>query len=144
MSSSLWPHGLQHTGPPCPSPIPGVYSNSCPLSRWCHPTISSSVNPLLPPSVFPRFRYPRYLWYQPNIFTFIDFYFIFVFNSLNCFPGFIQYFLLSFHSNLFFFVYLIMYPSYLKYFPLTFMFLFFEYLILGFLSIICPNESCAL
>ena len=101
-------------------------------------------HPLLPLSVFPRFRYPRYLWYQPNIFTFIDFYFIFVFNSLNCFPGFIQYFLLSFHSNLFFFVYLIMYPSYLKYFPLTFMFLFFEYLILGFLSIICPNESCAL
>ena len=43
MSDSLWPHGLQHTRPPCPSPTPGVYSNSCPLSRWCHPTISSSV-----------------------------------------------------------------------------------------------------
>ena len=42
---SLWPHGLQHTRPPCPSPTPGLYSNSCPLSRWCHPTISSSVAP---------------------------------------------------------------------------------------------------
>ena len=40
---SLPPHGLQHTRPPCPSPIPGVYSNSCPLSQWCHPTIPSSV-----------------------------------------------------------------------------------------------------
>ena len=38
-------HGLQHVRPPCPSPIPGVYSNSCPLSRWCHPIISSSVTP---------------------------------------------------------------------------------------------------
>ena len=45
MSDSLWPHGLQHTRPPCPSPTPGIYSNSCPLSRWCHPTISSSVIP---------------------------------------------------------------------------------------------------
>ena len=45
MSDSLWPHGLQHARPPCPSPIPGVYPNSCPLSRWCHPTISSSVVP---------------------------------------------------------------------------------------------------
>ena len=42
---SLWPHGLQHTKPPCPSPTPGVYSNSCVLSRWCHPTISSFVIP---------------------------------------------------------------------------------------------------
>ena len=40
-----WPHGLQHTRPPCPSPTPRVYSNSCPLSWWCHPTISSSVIP---------------------------------------------------------------------------------------------------
>ena len=45
VSDSLWPHGLQHVRPPCPSPTPGVYSNSCPLSRWCHPTISSSVIP---------------------------------------------------------------------------------------------------
>ena len=43
--NSLWPHGLQHTRVPCPSPFPGVWSNSCPLSRWCHPTISSSVIP---------------------------------------------------------------------------------------------------
>ena len=39
----LWPHGLQHTRPPCPSPTPGVHSDSCSLSRWCYPTISSSV-----------------------------------------------------------------------------------------------------
>ena len=43
MSDSLWPHGLQHARLPCPSPTPRVYSNSCPSSRWCHPTISSSV-----------------------------------------------------------------------------------------------------
>ena len=45
MSDSLRPHGMQHTRPPCPSPTPGVYPNSCPLSRWCHPTISSSIIP---------------------------------------------------------------------------------------------------
>ena len=45
MSDSLWPHGLQHARPPCLSPTPGVHSNSCPLSRWCHPIISSSVMP---------------------------------------------------------------------------------------------------
>ena len=45
MSNSLQPHGLQHARPPCPSPTPRVYSNSCPLSRWYHPTISSSVIP---------------------------------------------------------------------------------------------------
>ena len=45
MSNSLWPHGPQHASPPCPSPTPGVYSNSCPSSRWCHPSISSSVVP---------------------------------------------------------------------------------------------------
>ena len=39
----LWPHGLQHTRPPCPSPTPGVYSNSCLSSWWCHPTILPSV-----------------------------------------------------------------------------------------------------
>ena len=42
---SLWPHGLQHARPPCPSPTPGVYPNSCPLSWWCHLTISSSFAP---------------------------------------------------------------------------------------------------
>ena len=45
VSDSLWPHRLQHTRLPCSSPTPGVYPNSCPLSRWCHPTISSSVIP---------------------------------------------------------------------------------------------------
>ena len=45
MSDSLQPHGPQHTRPPFPSPTPGVYPNLCPLSRWCHPTISSSVAP---------------------------------------------------------------------------------------------------
>ena len=45
MSDSLWTHGLQHTRPPCLSPTPGVSLNSCPLSQWCHPTISSSVIP---------------------------------------------------------------------------------------------------
>ena len=48
MYDSLPPHGLQHARPPCPSPIPGVYSNSCPLSQWCHPTISSPVIPSAP------------------------------------------------------------------------------------------------
>ena len=43
MSDSLRPHGLQHARPPCPLPAPGPYSNSCPLSWWCHPAISSSV-----------------------------------------------------------------------------------------------------
>ena len=45
VSDSLWRHGLKHARLPCPSPTPRVYSNSCPLSWWCHPTISSSVIP---------------------------------------------------------------------------------------------------
>ena len=45
MSNSLWPHELQHARPPCPSPTPRVYSNSCPSSQWCRPTISFSVIP---------------------------------------------------------------------------------------------------
>ena len=45
MSDSLRPHGLQHPRPPCPIPTPGAHPNSCPLSRCCHPTISSSVVP---------------------------------------------------------------------------------------------------
>ena len=71
VSDSLQPHGLQHASPPCPSPTPGVYPNSCPLSQWCHPTISSSVIPFsscpqsLPASVFSnestlRLRWPKY------------------------------------------------------------------------------------
>ena len=55
MSDPLWPHGLQYARPPCSSSTPRVYS--CPLSQWCHLTISSSVIPLLLlPSVFPRIR----------------------------------------------------------------------------------------
>ena len=45
VSNSLWPHESQHARPPCPSPTPGVHSDSCPLSQWCHPAISSSVVP---------------------------------------------------------------------------------------------------
>ena len=51
VSDSLWPHESQHARPPCPSPTPGVHSNLCPLSRWCHPVISSSVVPF--------FSYPQ-------------------------------------------------------------------------------------
>ena len=43
---TLRPHGLHHARPPCPSPTPRIYSNSCPSSQWCHPTISSSIVPL--------------------------------------------------------------------------------------------------
>ena len=51
---SLWPYELQHTRPPCPSPTPGVHPNPCPLSPWCHPTISSSVVPFFScPQSFP-------------------------------------------------------------------------------------------
>ena len=45
VSDSLWPHEPQHARPACPSPTPGVYPNSCPLSQWCHLTIPSSVVP---------------------------------------------------------------------------------------------------
>ena len=56
-SDSLWPHGLQHTRPPCPSPAPRVYSNSCSLSQWCHPAISSSIMPFTScPQSFPASR----------------------------------------------------------------------------------------
>ena len=45
LCSTLWPDGLQHARPPCPSPTPRAYSNSCPSHQWCHPTIPSSVVP---------------------------------------------------------------------------------------------------
>ena len=54
VSDSLRPHEPQHARPPCPSPTPGIYPNPCPLSQWCHPTISSSV--FLLPSIFPSIR----------------------------------------------------------------------------------------
>ena len=80
MSDSLLPHGLQHARPPCPSPTPGVYPNSCLLSRWCHPTIYSSVIPFFSHlqsfsasgsfqrvfSVF-RIRWPKYWSFSFNI-----------------------------------------------------------------------------
>ena len=53
MSDFLRPHEPQHTRPPCPSPTPGVHPNPCPLSWWCHPTISSSVVPFSCPQSFP-------------------------------------------------------------------------------------------
>ena len=56
MSDSLWPHGVQHARPPCPSPTSGACSNSCPSSGWCHPTISSCLHLLLLPSIFPSIR----------------------------------------------------------------------------------------
>ena len=55
MSDSLWPHEPQQARPPCPSPTPGVHPNPCPLSQWCHPTISSSVIPFSScPQSFPE------------------------------------------------------------------------------------------
>ena len=55
MSNYLPPHGLQHARPPCPSPTPGVFSNSCPLSWGCHTNISSSVVPFSScPQSFPK------------------------------------------------------------------------------------------
>ena len=53
MSDPLRPHELQHSRPPCPSPTPGVFPNSCPLSQWCHPTISSSLVPFICLQSFP-------------------------------------------------------------------------------------------
>ena len=76
VSDSLWPNGLQHARPACPSPAPGVYSNSCPLSWWCHPTISFSAL-LFSPSIFPSrvfsnetalcIRWPKYWSFSFNI-----------------------------------------------------------------------------
>ena len=71
MSNSLWPRELQHARPPCPSPTPRVYPNSCPSSQWCHPAISSSVIPFSScPQSFPAsgsskqsllwIRWPKY------------------------------------------------------------------------------------
>ena len=78
VSDSLRPRGLQHARPPCPSPTPGVHSNSCPSSQWCHPTISSCHPLLLLLSIFPsirvssnesvlRIRWPKYWSLSFNI-----------------------------------------------------------------------------
>ena len=53
VSNFLWPHELQNTRPPCPSPTPGVHSKSCPLNWWCHPAISSSIIPFSCPQSIP-------------------------------------------------------------------------------------------
>ena len=72
VSDSLWPHESQQARPPCPSPTPGVHSNSCPSSQWCHPAISSSVVPFsscpqsLPASgSFPVSQF--FAWYGQSI-----------------------------------------------------------------------------
>ena len=72
MSDSLRPHGLYHAKPPCPSPTLGVYSNTCPLSRWYHPTISSSLIPFSWPYSFSNgsallIRWPKYWSFSFNI-----------------------------------------------------------------------------
>ena len=78
VSDSLWPHEPQHTRPPCPSPTPGVYPNPCPLSWWCHLTISFCCPLLLLPSIFPnirvfsnesvlRIRWPKYWSFRFSI-----------------------------------------------------------------------------
>ena len=78
MSDSLQTHGLQHTRPHCPSPTPRAYSNSGPLSQWCHPTVSSCHPLLLPASIFSRImvfsnesflhiRWPKYWSFSFNI-----------------------------------------------------------------------------
>ena len=54
VSDALWPHGLQHARPPCPSSAPGISSSSCTSSQWCHPTISSSVVPFSCLQSFPE------------------------------------------------------------------------------------------
>ena len=79
VSDSLQPHGLQHARPPWPSPTPGVHPISCPLSQWCHPTISSSVVPFSSRlqsyiRVFSnesalRIRWPKYWTFSFNIST---------------------------------------------------------------------------
>ena len=61
MSDSLRPHEPQHSRPPCPSPTPGVHPNPCPLSRWCHPNISSSVVPF-PPAPNPSKHQSLFKW----------------------------------------------------------------------------------
>ena len=77
-SDSLRPHDLHHAKPPCPSPTPGVHSNSCALSQWCHPAISSSLMPFascpqsLPASVFSNestlhMRWPKYWSFSLSI-----------------------------------------------------------------------------
>jgi len=90
VSDSLRPHELQHTRPPCPSPTPGVHSNSCPPSRWCHPAtvvpFSSCPQSLPASESFPmsqlRMRWPKY-WVR-NITSHLIFPLLLFVQSLNC------------------------------------------------------------
>ena len=68
VSDSLRPHESQHARPPCPSPTPGVYSNSCPSSQWCHPAISSSVVPFssCPQSLLASGSFPMSQLFAPG------------------------------------------------------------------------------
>ena len=66
MSDSLWPRVPQHIRPPCPSLAPRVHPNSCPLSRWCHPTISSSVVPS-PPTFSLSKHQGLFKWVSPSM-----------------------------------------------------------------------------
>ena len=70
VSTSLWPYGLQLTRPPCPSPTPRACSNSCLLSRWCHPTISSSVIPFS--SRLQSFPASSYIYIYPLFLGFLS------------------------------------------------------------------------
>ena len=79
MSNSLWPHEQQYVRPPCPSPTPRVHPNPCPLSQWCHPTISSSVVPFSScPQSFPAsgsfpavcIRWPKYWSFSFQVLSF--------------------------------------------------------------------------
>ena len=70
MSDSLQAYGLKLVRLPYPSPSPGTFSNSCPLSQWCHPTISSSCHSLLLPSVFPNESALHNTWPNYWIFSF--------------------------------------------------------------------------
>ena len=74
VSDSLWPHELQHARPPCPSPTPGVNSNSCTSSQWCHPAISSSVVPFssCPQSLPASESFPMSQPFSLSSFTFIN------------------------------------------------------------------------
>ena len=74
LSEFLWPHGLQHPRSPCPSLSPRIYSNTCPLSRWCHPTISSSVVPFSScPQSFPASGLSQWLGSSHQVAKLLEF-----------------------------------------------------------------------
>ena len=66
--TSLWPHGLQHTSLPCPSLSPEICSNSCPLTQWCHPSVSSAVIPISScPQSFPASGSFPMIWFFDQV-----------------------------------------------------------------------------